>query len=161
MENLKDKHIKRSTKASNIRLKDLNKDTLFRKIREVEEFDKIQYRKTCIFHPKFKKKLHVYDEDESDGESSSEESVEYYNCEPYQPGTLGLISFKETKQKSRKMITARKLRPKETEFDLISAIILSEVGLLNKFMKKDKYYVKVEPKIREKRKFYDEPVHLT
>lgn len=154
MESLKDKHLKRNTKTSSVRLKDLNKDTLFRKIRELEEFDKIQYRKTCIFHPKFNKKLYVYDEDESEGGSSSEESVEYYNCEPYQPGTLGLINVKETKQKSHKAITERKLRPKETEFDLISAIILSELGLLNKFMKKDKYYVKAEPKIREKRKFY-------
>lgn len=154
MENPEDKDLKRNTKASSVRLRDLNKDTLFRKIRELEEFDKIQYRKTCIFHPKLKRKLHVYDEDESDGESSSEESVEYYNCEPYHPGTLGLINVKETKQKSRKAITARKLRAKETDFDLISAIILSDVGLLNKFMKKDKYYVKIEPKIRENRKFY-------
>lgn len=161
MQNLQDKHLKRSIKISNVRLKDLNKDTLFRKIREVEEFDKTQYRKTCIIHPKFKKKLQVYDENESEGGSSSEESVEYYNCEPYQPGTLGLINVKETRQKSRKLLTARKLRPKETEFDLISAIILSDLGLLNKFMKKDKYYVKVEPKIREKRKFYVEPAHVT
>ena len=154
MESIKDKYFKRCMNTSTIRLTNLNKEALFRKIQEIEEFDKIHYRKTCIFQPKVRRKPRIFDEDESVRQSSSEESIDYYEFEPYKPGTLGLISVKDKKQKSHKVISTSKLRPKETVFDLISTIILNELGIVNKFMKKGKYFIKVDPKIREKRKFY-------
>lgn len=154
----KDKQIKARLNPS-IRLKDLNKQSLFRSIQEIEEYDKIHYRRTCgpYQQPRQKKKTKERSKEhcfEMFG-SSSDESIDYHELQSYKPGSLGLIRIREKKERFPRPPSVKKASSKDRNFDRISAFILSELRLVNKFEKKgENDLVKIKPVIRDNRKYY-------
>lgn len=134
---------KTDTVNVNFRLKDVDKDYLFRKIKEIQEHDIVHYRRTCSFFT-YPKKMSGIRHDSSDSDDSANVPLPRLD-EPkvYEPGSFGFIRVRRKK----KLFAMKRLRKhfkcKRKFEDIESAIILSDTGHLNKFelSHKDKAYV--------------------
>lgn len=134
----------------NVCLRDLDKDYLLRKMKEIKKIDAVHYKRTCsVFEwPKVISK--TCDDDFSDFDDSADAIQE----KAYKPGTLGYVRVRKKKLFINKRL--RKPFHHNREFkDLQSAIILSDAGHLNKFQLsyKNKTYV-FQSVLQDKRRFY-------
>lgn len=139
----------------NILLKDLNHEILQRKVKHIEEHDKIRYRKTCFPYPRLERKPKSYGKEDSDPyHSSSDESIEYDDVTPYTMGSFGIIPTSVSRSTRRRKEPMKRLVSTTTCFDWGAAMILSEMGLLNKFERKGDFFVRKNVNIRVNRRYY-------
>ncbi|GBL99149.1 hypothetical protein AVEN_64139-1 [Araneus ventricosus] len=144
-------------------LSDITTESFFKKIRKLEERDRITYRKPYSYYYSPKKRyprsIISKPSRESLRDSSSEESIEYEVINSYEVGSLGLVPFEEgiesKKCQAIKTIQPSKLESKQLNFDLVAARILSGMGLLNKFEEtsENTFCLRKRP-VRKRRQYY-------
>lgn len=146
-------------------LSNITRDSLFKKIRNLEDRDRITYRKPHSSYYSLKKRYprSIISKPSWDSlrDSSSEESIEYEVINSYEVGSLGLVPFEEDIE-SEKCQTIKTPQPlklesksKQLNFDLVTARILSDMGLLNKFERtyENTIFLRRHP-LRKRRQYY-------
>ncbi|KAF8786602.1 hypothetical protein HNY73_008296 [Argiope bruennichi] len=143
-------------------LSDMTRESFFKKIRKLEERDRITYKKPYPYYyspPKhYPRSIISKPSEDSLRDSSSEESIEYEVINSYEVGSLGLVPFgKEIGSKKYQAIKSPRslnLESRQLNFDLVTARILSDLGLLNKFEKIDNTLVLRKRPVKKKRQYY-------